>query len=267
VSGAATVLWHISISHYNEKARWTLDLKRVPHRRRAIPGGFHMPVALALTRGAGYTFPILVLDGEAIGDSTAIIGALEQRWPEPALYPEDPVELRRALDLEDYFDEQLGPQIRLLGWHELTRDPARLAGLMDQFLPPSARGMQVARDLSARFASAFTALRYGVRSEDEAERSRQAVLASLDRLEAELDGNEYLVGDRFTVADLTAASLFYPLVLPDEGPLPEEEAPPAGIESFREPLKQRVGYQWVEEMFRRHRRPSGAHAVTAASQD
>src|SRR4051794_9185192 len=101
MSASEPVLWHISISHYSEKARWALDFKRVPHRRRAIPGGFHMIAALAVTRGAGYMFPILELDGETISDSTAIIGALERRYPEPALYPEDPVERRRALDLED----------------------------------------------------------------------------------------------------------------------------------------------------------------------
>jgi glutathione S-transferase len=262
VSSSEPVLWHISISHYNEKARWTLDFKRVPHHRRAIPGGFHMALALALTRGAGYTFPILVMDGQTISDSTAIIEALERRWPEPALYPEDPAERRRALDLEDYFDEQLGPPIRLVGWHEMIRDPARLAGLMDQFLPPSARGKQFARDLSARFASAFTALRYGVKSEDEAEASRQQVVASLDRLEAELDGNEYLVGDQFTVADLTAASLFYPLVLPPEGP--DLGEPPEGFQRFRQPLEDRPGYRWVADIYRKHRKPA-AVAVPVAS--
>jgi glutathione S-transferase len=105
-----------------------------------------------------------------------------------------------------------------------------------------------------------------VKSELAAELARGKVIAALDRLEAELGSNEYLAGDSFSVADLTAAALFYPLVLPDEGPLPEEEPPPAGIESFRAPLKERPGYQWVEEMFRRHRRPSGAGATTPVSQ-
>ena len=262
MSASEPLLWHISISHYNEKARWALDYKRVPHRRRAIPGGVHMIVALALTRGAGYTFPILELDGEVISDSTAIIGALERRYPEPALYPEDPIERRRALDLEDYFDEQLGAPIRLLGWHEMTRDPQRLSGLMDQFLPPAVRGSQAARDGAVRFASAFTALRYGVRSEDAAERARHAVIAALDRLEAELDGKEYLVGDRFSVADLTAAALFYALLLPPEAP--DLGDPPEGFQRFREPLRNRPGYEWVAEIYRRHRKPAAATAPVTA---
>ena len=57
---------------------------------------------------------MLVLDGEAIGDSTRIIEALERRYPEPPLYPADPEERRRALEIEDFFDEELGPHVRLL---------------------------------------------------------------------------------------------------------------------------------------------------------
>ena len=64
-------------------------------------------------RATGHgTLPILFLDGKPIRDSTAIIAALEQRHPEPALYPKDEAPLRRALELEDYFDEVLGPSVR-----------------------------------------------------------------------------------------------------------------------------------------------------------
>ena len=76
------ILWHIEISHFNEKARWALDLKGVEHERRALVPGYHMAVALALTRGRCNTTPILELDGRRIGDSTAIIRALEERYPQ-----------------------------------------------------------------------------------------------------------------------------------------------------------------------------------------
>ena len=32
---ATPVLYHIEVSHYNEKARWALDYKRIPHVRKA----------------------------------------------------------------------------------------------------------------------------------------------------------------------------------------------------------------------------------------
>jgi glutathione S-transferase len=94
-------------------------------------------------------------------------------------------------------------------------------------------------------------VRYRAGDDEAAERAREDVLAGLDRLEQELGGREYLVDGRFTVADLTAASLLYPLVNPPEGPtLPP---PPAALERFRAPLRERPGYLWVQEMFRRHR--------------
>jgi glutathione S-transferase len=111
MAAGTPVLWQIKISHYNEKARWALDYKSVPHRRRSpLPLFGTLPTAWVLTRGT--TFPILRLDGRSIGDSTRIIAALEERFPEPPLYPADRAERDRALALEDFFDEQLAPYVR-----------------------------------------------------------------------------------------------------------------------------------------------------------
>jgi glutathione S-transferase len=250
------VLWHIRISHYSEKARWALDHKRVPHRRRAPVPGSHLPIALWLTRGQQATFPVLEIEGEAIGDSTAIIAALEERHPDRPLYPVDPDQLRRALELEDFFDEELGPKIRLLAWHEVTREPEGLIELVGPDVPDSLLRLDPGGRATVGYAKAFTQLRYGVKSDDAAADARASVIRALDRLEAELDGNDYLVGDGFTVADLAAAALFYPLVNPLEGPaLP---AGPEPLERFRATLADRRGYRWVEETFHRHRRRAQA---------
>jgi glutathione S-transferase len=118
---------------------------------------------------------------------------------------------------------------------------------------------------AAAYAGAYTSLRFGARNTAAAEVARAKVLAALDRLEAELGEGEYLVGDAFGVADLTAASLFYPLVTPEGGPLPADQRSAEGFERFRAPLEERRGYQWVAEMFRRHRRPAGRAAQGAAT--
>jgi glutathione S-transferase len=248
------LLWHIPVSHYSEKVRWALDYKQVPHVRRglALPGA-HIPAAMWLTRNpSNITFPVLELDGDRIGDSSEIIAALEERFPEPPLYPADPEQRTRALALEDFFDEELGPHIRLLAFHELGEDPERFEAVIRRTGPPQVARMGTA---AVSYARAFTGARFGVRSEDAARRAREKVLAALDRLEAELEGDEYLLGDTFTVADLTAAALFYPLVLPVGGPVPTDEPPPRGLEEFRAPLQARPGYRWVQAIYERHRAP------------
>jgi glutathione S-transferase len=254
-------LWQIDVSHYSEKARWALAWKGVEHRRRSPVPGAHMAVALWLTRGAQYTFPVLSIDGRRIGDSTAIIAALEERYPEPPLYPADIAQRRRALELEEFFDEELGPYVRQLAWYEFGNDRESFAELMEQTAPqPLARFGRP----TAAYARAYTALRFRAGSAEAAEQARAKTLVALDRLEAELGDDEYLVGEGFSVADLTAASLFYPLAQPDEGPLSADSPSAKGFEAFRQPLEERRGLAWVKEMFRRHRKPAQARATAPA---
>jgi len=263
MSDPSPILWHLPVSHYSEKVRWTLDHKRIPHRRRAaIVPGSHMIAAAWLTRNPGnYTFPVMEIDGKTIADSSAIIAALEQRHPERPLYPTDPEERRRVLELEEFFDEELGPYTRQLAFHELGNDPERFEAIVARTVPgPLGRNAAGA----AAYARAFTRLRFGARSEAAAEVSRSKILAALDRLEDELGAGEYLVGDSLSVADVTAAALFYPLVLPEDGPLPPGEPAPQGLERFRAPLKERPGFQWVEETFSRHRGRARRTAAPAA---
>jgi glutathione S-transferase len=246
---ARPVLWNIPVSHYAEKVRWALAYKDVEHVRRAPPPGLHMPVAAVLTHGRGVTFPVLSIDGRHIGDSTDIIAALEEAHPEPPLFPADPAGRRRALELEDFFDEELGPYVRQATFNELRSDPAAFQHFATAGAPPPLRRFGPALGAYAR---AYTAVRWKASDDEGAQRSRAKVRAAVDRLERELGDGEYLVGGRFTVADLTAASLFYPVVLPEGGPLRRDTFP--RDPELRTELADRPGLAWVEEMYRRHRR-------------
>ena len=86
-----------------------------------------------------------------------------------------------------------------------------------------------------------------------ADESRQHVSAALDRLERELPASGYLVGDRFSVADLTAAALLAPAVLPPEFPYALPPDMPDSVARYRETLATRRAYGWAAEMYRRHR--------------
>jgi glutathione S-transferase len=242
------VLWHLEISHYNEKARWALDYKGVAHERRAVTPGLQQLTARRLR--AGRTVPILETDGRAIGDSTRIIEEIERRWPEPPLYPADPGERRRALDLEEYFDEQCGHDARRVLFGDNLTDPetflAMFAGADRRRLGP----LEALTPLVCRLVK----WRFRIRPET-VEESRERVRAAFDKLEADVGPSGYLVGESFTVADLTAASILGLIVVPPEFPYikvhPDERT--ARFRRFRDALEDRPGFRWVEAMYARHR--------------
>jgi glutathione S-transferase len=114
---ADITLYHFTGSHYNEKARWALDLKRVPHERVSLLPGPHAP---RMKRLSGRTqTPVLVDGGEVVAGSSAILAHLEQRFPEPRLEPSAPDERERALGFVRHFDDEVGPAVRLAKFFEV----------------------------------------------------------------------------------------------------------------------------------------------------
>jgi glutathione S-transferase len=259
------VLWQIKPSHYNEKVRWALDYKGVAHRRRApVPPLFTtIPAAWLMTRGI--TLPVLRLDGKAIGDSTRIIAALEERYPQPPLYPSDPAQRQRALELEDHFDEQLGPYVRRLVWLETAKDPR---SFLASALPGSSSTVIALMRPGAPLSSWIVRRRFGARDgsgRGSADEARGKILAAMELLQAKLGSGDYLVGDAFSVADLTAAALLTPLIQPPGRPYLPGRPFPESLRRFQQELEAMPGGRWVHEMYRRHRgswvRPEAAAAA------
>ncbi len=241
------VLWHLKVSNYNEKARWALDYKQVPHLRRAAIPGRHMALAKQLT--GGRTLPVLVLDGRPIGDSTKIIQALEERYPQRPLYPADAGDRTRALALEDYFDEELGPHARLLFIHHVLPDPR----LMLSSFAPDLRGV---RYLFVR--AGYRGIRRGVTaqfgiSDATVSNALDKIAAAGERFRAARGSGDYLVGGNFTVADLTLAALIAPLVAPEQFPYPQPQRDHPRVAPLREALAREGLLDWTREMYARHR--------------
>jgi glutathione S-transferase len=61
------------------------------------------------------------------------------------------------------------------------------------------------------------------------------------------------VGDRFSRADVTAASLLAPLALPAEHPTYEVIVLPPGVAADRDAWLSRPIVSWVREIYRKHR--------------
>jgi glutathione S-transferase len=243
------VLWQLQVSHYVEKVRWALDYKCVPHIRHTMLPGFHIRETKSLT-GDTSTAPVFTVNGRSIGDSTRIIAAIEHRWPQPSLYPDDPAQRRRALELEEFFDEELGPHIRRAFYFEVLPQPELLVPLFTQGDPVAAQSLrEVLPMLCAGIQQIFE-----VTAETAAE-SRAKTVAAMDRLERELSPSGFLVGDVFTVADLTAAALAYPVARPPEFPysMVAEDDLSDSWRAFHDSLAQRPAGRWVADMYRLHR--------------
>jgi glutathione S-transferase len=243
------VLWQLRTSIFSEKGRWALDYKGLAHRRKDLRPGFHS--LILRVRGRGTTVPVLDLNGRSIRDTTAIIAALEELQPDPPLYPADPAAREQALELEEFFDEQCGHEVRRVTLDPIIRDAALVR---EGFLGDAPRLMRTLAPVMHPVVERQVRRRYGI-DDARVEFAIGKVLAAFDRVESQLRPSGYLVGDRFSVADLAGASLLGPLVMPPEYPEgPWERAPvPAELASFHESVSHREGFQWVLEMYRRHR--------------
>jgi glutathione S-transferase len=252
------VLWQFTSSHFNEKARWALDFKGIPHIRHSLVPGFHVPVIKKMT---GHTqVPVLELNGAIVTDSSQIIEALEQAYPEPPLYPTDADERRRALELEDCFDEELGPYIRRWFFYEAREYPEFFHAA---FVAHASRAVQLARRAMSPLIAPMMRHLMDINPQS-AKVAHQKMLTAMDRLEDELRPSGYLAADRFTVADLTAAALLSPIVRPPEFPYGSDLVPPPPIAKVRADLESRAAFQWALRIYREHR---GKSAEVAATKD
>jgi glutathione S-transferase len=234
-----TRLITIPFSHYCEKARWALERCDLPFTEDG-----HLPVFhyLAVRRaGAGRTVPVLVADDKTVvADSTDIVAWADAQRP-GALLPGDSRDRDDALALEDDFDRQLGPASRRWAYfHMLPRrdfDHLVLRGTPRW----EAAALRLARPLAVRFLK--RSLKIDAAG---AERSKQKIDETFQRVGELLADARYLVGDRFTVADLTFAALAAPILLPDGHPT--EMMPLAAYE----PLARATIVGWRESRAGQH---------------
>jgi glutathione S-transferase len=244
-ANGAPVLWQFRASHFNEKARWALDWKGVRYERRSLLPGPHVPVVLWLT--GQKSVPVLQMNGDTIPDSTHIIAALESRFPERPLYPADPATRARALELEEYFDEEIGPHVRRCIFHVALDEPDFIMGLF-------AIGSPIARTLyRAAFPLTRAVMRIDMKiTDDGAARSLVRLAAALDRLAREIGPSGHLAGEAFTVADLTAAALLSPLTLPAEYPYPIPPLPEP-VRAFQARFVGHPAFSWARDVYARFR--------------
>ena len=76
---------------------------------------------------------------------------------------------------------------------------------------------------------------------------------AMEELEEKLKGRQYLVGDRFSRADLSVASMLSLLVMPAEHPFPWRAIPDRQTRIFYDEYHHHPVSEWVRKMYRDHR--------------
>jgi glutathione S-transferase len=90
--------------------------------------------------------------------------------------------------------------------------------------------------------------------ESQREESKNIVSSELDWVDSLLaDGRDYLVGDRFSHADIAVASILSPLVLPPKHPVYHRMKHPPAMARDLENWKHRPSIAWVRAIYAKHR--------------
>jgi len=238
----------IPFSHYCEKARWALEVAGIAFEEEGHLPMFHYQATLRA--GAGRTVPALIHDGKVIPDSTPIVAYADGLRP-GSLYPTDPARRDEALAVEDELDRHLGPATRRWSYFHLL-DRKDLDQVILQDVPRwEAIAFKAARPV------ALALIKRGLKVDAAgAERSRAKIDEAFSAVGAQLgDGRRYLIGDHFTVADLTFASLAAPILLPAQygGSLPSLDVYPSAARAQIETWRRSPPGQFGLRIYAEHR--------------
>jgi len=203
-------LYKLHWSHYVEKVRWALDFKQLPWRGVDI-------IAFSKKEMQRFDCPQTVplihdtRTGVAISDSSPIIRYLDETYPEHALLPVDPTEREAAWQWMLRLDSTLGLHARRLGYTQVIMECPNILSRL--FMPEVCGGLFTRsgwRALATPVLGAMLTLSFRFHRNRE-DRVYEALEAQLIPIAAQLERDGFLVGGRFSAADITLASLLRPL--------------------------------------------------------
>lgn len=245
------VLHMFPASHYNEKARWALDWKGLPHTRVPYLPGPHLPL---IKRLSGQTqTPVLVVERRVIAGSAQIIDELERAFPARPLYPVDPAARARALDIQRHFDEAVGPAVRTAIFSMLIDELDYLCAIFTRGRPALKRAIYRA---TAPLMKPLIAKANGVDPEN-VRRALARTQEALDEAARLVGPNGQIVGDAFSVADLTVASLLAPLANVVHPDMARPQPIPPRASEFYARWEKHAAIQWVCAQYATHRPARG----------
>lgn len=251
-------LYVFAISHYCEKARWALDHYGIAYALEPLAPGKHAAVAKQL--GApGSSVPWLLADGEVVHGSGTILDWAGARASDAAASLEPDLEhIAQCRTIEARLDDVFGVHGRRTFYSEaLVDDPQSVLPMFADDLGPEDR------EVIEKNWDTVTKLMIGAMDlgPEQGRESLRIVGCELDWLDGLLaDGRPYLLGDRFSRADITAASLVALVALPPEHPTYHRVTVPPRTRAAIESWKDRPAVRWVRELYRKHRKPNASES-------
>jgi glutathione S-transferase len=204
----ALVLYHHGSSACAAKVRFALAEKHLAWTSRYVDilrGEQFAPEYLALNPKA--VVPTLVHDGAVVVESTVICEYLEEVFPEHEIYPSSPLERARVRVWTKAVDEELHPACSAITYVVSHRHTILRSGGASNFEEFAARG--AGEGMAARLAK-WQWIQQGLEAPGAADKIR-LYDAYLRKMEAALAESEWLVGARFSMADIAMAPYLYRL--------------------------------------------------------
>ncbi|MGH8260632.1 MAG: glutathione S-transferase family protein [Steroidobacteraceae bacterium] len=231
-------LYHHGSSACAAKARFALEEKHLPwtgHLVDILRGEQFRPDFTALNPKA--VVPVLVHDGWVLPESTVICEYLEQAFPDSPIYPRS-ARARAAVRLwTKAVDEELHPACSAITYiashrHTILRNGT---GTFEEFLKQGSAEGSAARRLKWEW------IQKGIEAPGAAERVR-LYDSYMQKMERALASADWLVEDRFSMADIAMAPYVNRLVaLSMEGVWRNGRLP--RLESWFERIKVRPSFQ------------------------
>jgi glutathione S-transferase len=235
-------------SPYNEKVRWAFDFKQMPHTRRSLLPGPHLPVVKRLSGNT--TTPVLIAKDQVIDGSANIIAWLEQQQPTPSLLPAQEDQRLEILRIQKWFDDDITPRLRRTILDALMKSPRYFASVFGAGHSNLARA---AYALTLPLAKPLIRRANGIRDAASIADGHEAIEQALDFVAKTASTTGYLVGTGFSLADLVAASSLAVVVDPPDSSMARPLPHSADFAAFVARHASHPGAQWVRDIYRLHR--------------
>ena len=253
-------LYSFPVSHYVEKVRWAMDYSGIEYRVIHWVPMFHIPMAHA--KAGARTLPFIETEQGVVHDSTNIIEWLAAHRDPSVLMPSDPTQRAAAMVIEDLVDN-VGFDIIRYMYSTLLEAPDHFAQVWSWNATPRTRyWLKVMLPLFKRVMAHFI----GFSAEDQAqglERLHEVFSKLDDRL---ADGREFLVGNKLSIADISAASILASILTPPEHPVYSSEFFAPHLAEKNHEFEHYRSYAWMRGIYQQYRGESFAELRTIVNQ-